>query len=75
VREDQIKNALGDPVPGDGQRGRAADSTDPPRRNNGITGDGRRSSADLGKRAFDLKVDDATRQIQELLAAGKSPQP
>ena len=38
-----------------------------PRVNNGITGDGRRSSAELGKRIFDMKVDYAVRQIRTLL--------
>jgi creatinine amidohydrolase/Fe(II)-dependent formamide hydrolase-like protein len=34
---------------------------------NGIHGDARRSTAELGKRFFDLKVDYAVRQIRELL--------
>jgi creatinine amidohydrolase len=34
---------------------------------NGISGDARRSSAELGKRYFDLKVDYAVRQIRELV--------
>ncbi len=33
----------------------------------GITGDARRSSKALGKRAFDLKVDYAVRQIRGFL--------
>ncbi len=40
---------------------------DAPRVNNGITGDGRRSSAELGKRIFDMKVEYAVRQIRTLL--------
>jgi creatinine amidohydrolase len=35
---------------------------------NGITGDARRSSEELGKMAFDMKVDDAVKQIQGFLA-------
>jgi creatinine amidohydrolase len=34
---------------------------------NGILGDARRSTAELGKRAFDMKVDFAVRQIRSLL--------
>jgi creatinine amidohydrolase/Fe(II)-dependent formamide hydrolase-like protein len=37
--------------------------------NNGITGDARRSSAELGKKFIDLKVAYAVRQINQLLAA------
>ncbi len=37
--------------------------------NNGITGDARRSSAELGKKFIDMKVDYAVRQINQLLAA------
>jgi creatinine amidohydrolase/Fe(II)-dependent formamide hydrolase-like protein len=58
VRKDEIPKALGDPV---GGRGAAA------RINNGISGDARRSTAELGKRIFDMKVDYAVRQIHELL--------
>ena len=42
---------------------------DPNRINNGITGDARRSSAELGKKFIDMKVDYAVRQINVLLAA------
>jgi creatinine amidohydrolase/Fe(II)-dependent formamide hydrolase-like protein len=34
---------------------------------NGILGDARRSTAELGKLAFDMKVDYAVRQIRSLL--------
>lgn len=61
VRPALIKTALGDPVPQPGQP-RANDGT--PRLNNGITGDARRSSKELGKRQFDLKVEYAVRQIR-----------
>ena len=65
VRRDLIKTALGDPPRVPGQQ------VDPnaPRVNNGISGDARRSSAELGKMAFDIKVDYAVRQIQEFLKA------
>ncbi len=35
--------------------------------NNGITGDGRKSSAELGKRLYDMKLNAAVTQIQALL--------
>jgi creatinine amidohydrolase len=65
VRRDLIKTALGDSVLPRGQR------RDPnaPRVNNGITGDARRSSAELGKKAFDMKVDYAVKQIRGFLDA------
>jgi creatinine amidohydrolase len=73
VRKDLIPTAEGDPVPPPGARGQgrgqAADPNAPPRKNNGITGDARRSSAALGKRAFDIKIDYAVKQIQGFLAA------
>jgi creatinine amidohydrolase/Fe(II)-dependent formamide hydrolase-like protein len=60
VRKDLIKTAVGDPVSEQGQR--------PERKiNNGITGDARRSSAELGKREFDMKIEYAVRQINQLL--------
>ncbi len=65
VRRDLIKTALGDPPRVPGQQ------VDPNARrvNNGITGDARQSTAELGKMAFDIKVDYAVRQIQEFLKA------
>ena len=71
VRKELIATAEGDPVPPPGQRGRgrgAADPNAPPRRNNGITGDARPSTAALGKMAFDIKIDYAVKQIQGFLA-------
>ena len=53
VRKDQIPNAVARPQ---GE----------PR--NGVSGDGRASTAELGKRVFDMKVDYAVRQIQGFLA-------
>jgi creatinine amidohydrolase len=62
VRKALIPTAEGDPVPPPGQRGRGqADANAPPRKNNGITGDARRSTAALGKRAFDIKIDYAVK--------------
>jgi creatinine amidohydrolase/Fe(II)-dependent formamide hydrolase-like protein len=58
VRMDQLKNAVGDTLP----RGAPG-----PHVNNGISGDGRRSTAELGKMAFDMKIDYAVRQIQSLI--------
>jgi len=77
VRKDLIPTALGDPMPPPGQRGRGRGEPDPnapPRVNNGITGDARRSSPELGKKAFDMKVDYAVRQIQGFLANQKATQ-
>lgn len=63
VRLELVKDALGDPVLPRGQR------PDPnvPRVNNGIRGDARRSSVELGKMLIDMKVEYAVRQIRELL--------
>jgi creatinine amidohydrolase/Fe(II)-dependent formamide hydrolase-like protein len=70
VRKDLIATAEGDPMPPPGARGqaRAADPNAPPRKNNGITGDARRSSVALGKQAFDIKVNYAVKQINGFLA-------
>ena len=59
VRMDQLPTAVGDTLPRSAPR-------DPnvPRVNNGITGDARRSSAELGKIEFDMKVEYAVRQIR-----------
>ena len=67
VRRDLIKTALGDSILPRGQR------RDPnaPRVNNGITGDARRSSAELGKKAFEMKVDYAVNQIRTFLGTSK----
>ncbi len=63
VRKELVKDALGDPVLPPGQK------PDPskPRVNNGISGDGRRSTPELGKKLFDMKVDYAVKQIKTLL--------
>jgi creatinine amidohydrolase len=63
VRKDLIPTALGDPLLKPGEQ------ADPnaKRVNNGITGDARRSSAALGKRVFEMKVDYAVNQIHRLL--------
>ena len=64
VRKDLIKTAVGDPVRQPG----APRDPNAPRVNNGITGDARRSSAELGKRVFEMKVDYAVKQIRALTA-------
>ncbi|HEX9563725.1 MAG TPA: creatininase family protein [Gemmatimonadaceae bacterium] len=63
VRMDLLKDAVGDPVLPRGQR------RDPnvPRKNNGITGDARRSSAELGKGLLELRVKYAVSQIRREL--------
>jgi creatinine amidohydrolase len=65
VRKNLIASAVGDPVPVQGQ---------PPEHkvNNGITGDARRSTAALGKRQFDMKVEYGVSQIQRLLDETKA---
>jgi creatinine amidohydrolase/Fe(II)-dependent formamide hydrolase-like protein len=70
VRKDLIATAEGDPVPPAGARGRGRsnDPNAPPRKNNGISGDARRSTAALGKQAFDIKIEYAVKQIQGFLA-------
>lgn len=78
VRKELIATAEGDPAPPPGQRGERGQTQDPngpPRKNNGITGDARRSTAALGKTAFDMKIDYAVKQIQGFLASqGKTTQ-
>ena len=75
VRKELIATAEGDPMPPPGERGRGRtpDPNAPPRKNNGITGDARKSTAALGKMAFDIKIDYAVKQIQGFLGtAGKT---
>jgi len=69
VRKELIPTAVGDPMPKPGQK------RDPnvPRVNNGISGDARPSTPELGKRAFDIKVEYAVNQIHRLLDANKTP--
>jgi creatinine amidohydrolase len=64
VRKDLIASAVGDPVR------KAGGVRDPnaKRINNGIQGDARPSTAELGKKMFDMKVDAAVAQIHRLLA-------
>jgi creatinine amidohydrolase/Fe(II)-dependent formamide hydrolase-like protein len=61
VRRDLVSSAVGDAV----VDGKARFGPHSPQ--NGILGDARRSTAELGKRAFDIKVDYAVRQIRSLL--------
>jgi len=62
VRKELIPAALGDPDP------------NAKRINNGITGDARRSSAELGRRVFQMKVDYAVNQIRQLLNQNRDRQ-
>jgi creatinine amidohydrolase/Fe(II)-dependent formamide hydrolase-like protein len=72
VRKDLIKTALGDPVRAAGERGRGqTDPAAPPRVNNGISGDARQSSVELGRMVFDMKVDYAVTQIRQFLEAAR----
>ncbi|HKE44121.1 MAG TPA: creatininase family protein [Steroidobacteraceae bacterium] len=61
VRRDLVSSAVGDSV----VDGKAQFGPHSPQ--NGILGDARRSTKKLGKRAFDMKVDYAVRQIRSLL--------
>jgi creatinine amidohydrolase len=64
VRKDLVASAVGDP------KRKAGEARDPnaKRINNGIQGDARPSTAELGKKIFDMKVDAAVAQIHRLLA-------
>ena len=62
VRKNLLAHSLGDPP---------KPASNAHLLNNGITGDGRRSSAALGKIFFDMKVDYAVRQIRGFI--GSSP--
>lgn len=63
VRMDVLKDAVGDPVRLPGQ----PRDTTAVRKNNGISGDARRSSKELGERLFRIRVEYATRQINRML--------
>ena len=67
VRKDLVATAVGDPVrkPGEPRDPNAK------RVANGIQGDARRSTPELGKQLFDMKVDYAVHQIHQLLPAPK----
>jgi len=62
TRSSLIPTAVGDTV----ARGATRDPN-APRVNNGISGDARRSSPELGKRAYEQKVDYAVKQIRGFL--------
>ena len=68
VRKELVATAVGDPMrkPGEPRDPSAK------RINNGIQGDARRSTAELGKRIFDMKVEYAVNQIHRLLDTGKT---
>ena len=59
--QDLVSSAVGDPV----VDGKAQIGPHSPQ--NGIQGDARRSTAELGKSAFDIKVDYAVKQIRSFL--------
>ena len=62
TREELIPTAVGDTLP----RGATRDPN-VPRVNNGISGDARKSSRELGKMAFENKVNYAVRQIKQFI--------
>jgi creatinine amidohydrolase len=55
-----------------GQMVGGSHAPDLPDSNNGIAGDARRSSAQLGEKYIDMKIDYAVRQINQLLAAQRA---
>jgi creatinine amidohydrolase len=65
VRKDELKNAVGIPLSPDGKV-----AGDGPK--NGITGDARPSTAELGKLMFDTKVAYAVKQIQTFIPPKKA---
>ena len=65
VRRELLAEAVGDPVR---PRGEKPEPGYKPL-NNGITGDARRSSAEIGKRFFDHKVETAVKQIKAFQAS------
>jgi creatinine amidohydrolase/Fe(II)-dependent formamide hydrolase-like protein len=67
VRTDLLPVAVSN-TPG---RGQAVDPNAPRVVASGVSGDGRQSSVELGKKAFDNKVEYAVRQIKQLLAGQK----
>src|SRR5579864_3197399 len=69
VRKELIATAVGDPVRKPGQ----ARDPNEKRINNGITGDARPSTPELGKRAFDIKVEYAVNEIHRLLPDAAKP--
>jgi creatinine amidohydrolase/Fe(II)-dependent formamide hydrolase-like protein len=66
VRRELVATAVGDPVRKPGE----ARDPNAKRINNGIQGDARPSTAALGKKIFDMKVDAAVSQIHRLLGPG-----
>ncbi|WP_080507695.1 creatininase family protein [Bryobacter aggregatus] len=67
VRKELIATALGDAPRKPGE----APNANEKRVRNGISGDARRSTPELGKRFLDLKVDLAVKQIRSLSAASR----
>ena len=64
VRQAEIKNAVGDLV----VDGKAQIGPNSP--HNGIEGDARRSSVELGKKYMDIKIEYAVKQIRNLIGGG-----
>ena len=71
VRPSLVATALGSYATCPGQPRDSVAAAAWPRVNNGITGDARKSSVALGKRAFDMNVEMAAKMIQGFLAAQK----
>jgi creatinine amidohydrolase len=70
VRKELVATAVGDPMRKPGE----ARDPNAKRVNNGIQGDARPSTVELGKRIFDIKVDYAVSQIHRLLNGSTTAQ-
>lgn len=70
VRKELVATAVGDPMRKPGE----ARDPNAKRVNNGIQGDARPSTVELGKRIFDIKVDYAVSQIHRLLNGSANAQ-
>jgi creatinine amidohydrolase len=70
VRKELVATAVGDPMRKPGE----ARDPNAKRVNNGIQGDARPSTVELGKRIFDIKVDYAVSQIHRLLNGSSTAQ-
>ena len=82
VRSDKLPEAVGQPrrprpAPGDATAAAANPATPPAPRppSNGVQGDGRRSSAELGKYGYDIHVSESVAQIRQLLSTPPAAAP